>query len=473
MPIFLLLYLVSSQNTKDPSSFFMYFIPISVAFGLVTAWNFKLLKEIRQKKENFFKMAHYDILTGLPNRLMFMNAMESLSGRGCCEFSVMYIDLDRFKIYNDTYGHGFGDKVLTKMAEALIGSVRDGTDIYRIGGDEFVVIIKKVSNRKSISEIANRILKKINQPIFIDGVEITLSCSIGISSYPDDGDNVTDLLKKADMAMYDSKESGKNTYSYFDSPLQDKVNQISDIQNTFRESLRNGNLFPVFQPQVDSETNAIVGVEVLSRWYHPQKGQIPPSQFIPVLEESGEIVHLTEQLIRTAARIIRANDLHVPISVNVSAAHLKRRDNDLVKLIHDVTTTYNVDPSLIELEFTEGVLIHYTEEVEQKLKTLSGMGVKLALDDFGTGYSSLSYLQKFPIDTIKIDRAFVSSIGSKDTILLNTIIAMGESLGKDLIAEGVEDQQQVSYLREKGCTVCQGFYFYKPMSEQELIAVLA
>lgn len=433
-------------------------------------------KEITEKRLD--RLAHYDVVTHLPNRHFFNRQLTSAALQGAQDkplFGLMFIDLDDFKIVNDTLGHHFGDILLRHVAELLTKTVRSGDVVARLGGDEFGIILSGLAREEDAAALASKIISRISEPVTLDDREIVVGASVGISFFPGDADNIDTLMQYADTAMYHAKDNGKNNFQFFSREMRVRIQSRRDIETDLRKALEQQQLYLEYQPQFDIDTRRIVGVEALLRWQHPELGRVGPDEYIPVAEENGLIVPIGEWVFRTAclqAKKWRAQGMPLTIAVNVSSRQF--READLAQRLQHILSEVSADPSWIELEITESALLDASDSTIGKLNALAGIGFKLAIDDFGTGYSSLSYLQRFPISKLKIDRSFIVGIqdNSDDKAIAHAIIAMGNSLDMQVIAEGIETEQQAQYLLDFGCRLGQGF-LVSPSVAPEKVAELA
>jgi diguanylate cyclase (GGDEF)-like protein len=388
----------------------------------------------------------------------------------------MFLDLDRFKIINDTLGHSIGDEMLREVATRLTGSVRESDTVARLGGDEFVVLLPDVASATVAATVASKILAAFAQPILVDGVELHTSPSIGISLFPDDGLDGDTIVKNADTAMYCAKAAGRNNYQFYAAEMNLAATERLDLERKLRQALLREEFALAFQPQLRAIDQTPVGVEALVRWHHPTDGVIPPNKFIPIAEETGLIVPLGEWVLRTACREMkRWLDAGLPpikMAVNVSARQLRRRD--FLETVAGVLVETELPPHLLELEVTESVAMDNPEESIRLLQAVRQMGVTIAIDDFGTGYSSLAYLKRLPIDYLKIDRSFVADIEHdlNDRAIAFGTIALAHSLGLQTIAEGVETEDQLELLRTNGCDEIQGYLFSPPLQPAAAFAYL-
>jgi diguanylate cyclase (GGDEF)-like protein len=423
--------------------------------------------------------AYYDPLTGLPNRIMFNNqlklAMEDAK-RDDRLMAVMFLDLDRFKVINDTLGHEAGDLLLKAVAQRLTECLASGDRVYRMGGDEFLFIFSDMENKDHAKAAAQAILDHLKAPVYIDSHEFMVSASIGISVYPMDGMVIGKLVKNADVAMYAAKNHGKNNFQFYETHMNARAAEHLQIESSLRKALEYGEFMLYYQPRFNMISNRITGMEALIRWRHPELGLVPPIDFIPLAEESGFIVPLGEWVMRTACIQCREwqqqENLPLHISVNISAAQFQR--DEFVELVKRILEESKLDPAYLELELTESVIMEKGDMAINKLNQLKALGVKISIDDFGTGFSSLSYLKYFPIDSLKIDRSFIKDIpgATKDSAITKTIIALGRRLNLNVVAEGVETQEQFSFLASRKCTEVQGYLISKPLPPEEAILLL-
>ncbi len=417
-------------------------------------------------------LARHDPLTRLPNRLVLHDRLGDALLR--CQrhherAAVLCIDLDRFKEINDSLGHAAGDRVLVDCAERLRSCVRETDVVARLGGDEFAVLLADVRATRDVQTLCERVLAALAEPFVVDGTEAVVSASVGVGLMPDDGGDAARLLQNADIALYRAKSDGRNRACFFEPGMDQGLRRRKQLETALRHALADGQLEIHYQPQVVLNSAAIFGVEALLRWRHPDRGSITPAEFIPVAEESGLIVPIGEWVLRTACReAARWNDLVV--SVNVSPAQFRQRD--LVRSVESALAAAALRPDRLEIEITEGVLLHNTAEALRTIAQLKSIGVKIAMDDFGTGYSSLSYLQKFPLDKIKIDRSFVVSLCEGNCAIVRAIIGLGQNLNMQTCAEGVETAEQAGLLRREGCEQAQGFMFGRAMAPRKIDELL-
>ncbi len=422
--------------------------------------------------------AYHDILTDLPNRALFKDRLGLSiiqSRRNETRLAVMFIDLDRFKLINDTMGHVTGDELLRQVAARLKGCLRRGDTLARIGGDEFILLMTDLKDRQDAVEVAEKFLRSLQQPFFLGSNETQISASIGIALYPDDGASIDELIRYADLAMYHVKAQGKNGHGFYDSSMVDASHQKLALEKDLRKALERNELEMYYQPQIDSASGRIVGAEALMRWNHPVRGLLTPGEFLPYAEENGLIVPISDWMLEATLRDLSAwNEAGISpsrLSINLSPQCLER---GFPRKLKDALLHRDITPNQMEIEITENICIRNPGLAIEQLKMLSMSGVSVAIDDFGTGYSSLAYLQRLPIHTIKIDQSFVKGIvfdGAHSPIIL-AIISIAKELGLNLIAEGVETELQASYLENAGCSIMQGFLYHRPLSRQGLTQLL-
>jgi PAS domain S-box-containing protein len=442
------------------------------------------ITERKLAEEKIKYLATHDALTGLPNRMMFsqmLNQAIKSAQRNKRKFAVLFIDLDRFKIINDTMGHEAGDQLLQEMARRFKQSLRavdvvgrlEGDDdvVGRLGGDEFIILIEEVKELSQVETVARKILTTVIKPVLIKGEECRVTSSIGISMYPGDGEDEQTLMKNADLAMYFAKEEGKNNYQFFSGNTQSQAFERFTIETNLRRALEHNELSLEYQAKLDFKTGMITGVEALLRWKSPSLGSVTPTQFIPVAEETGLIVPIGRWVIKTAcAQNVawqRQGLPHVCVAVNLSLRQLM--DDKLLEDIKAALDDSGMAPNLLELEITESMVMHNPTRMIVVLTNIKRMGVRLAIDDFGTGYSSLAQIKHFPIDTLKVDRSFIRNLpqDSEDKAITEAIIKMGKTLSLTVVAEGVETQAQEDFLRDHICDEMQGFYFSKPIAPDQ------
>ena len=437
------------------------------------------ITSIKEAQDKLEYTAHHDALTGLPNRLLFRDRMEqtlAISRRNGRGVALHFIDLDRFKVINDTLGHEAGDLLLQEVSRRLVSCLREEDTVARMGGDEFVVIQKGIAQPEDAALLSTRMLAEINRPFSLAGHEISTSLSIGISLYPQDGDDVSALLKNADAAMYRAKEKGRNGYQYYSNEMTAAGIERLELESDLRQALSRNELRVYYQPQIDIASGQIVGAEALVRWQHASRGLIPPSVFIPMAEDNGMIGLLGEWVLDVACADAMAwQTAGLPplrVAVNVSGRQIG--NDHVVDKVAAALKNSGLAPQFLEVEVTESVVMQDAARAISTLNALRDMGVTLAIDDFGTGYSSLSYLKRFPLNKLKIDKSFVDGMvdDPDDAAIVMAIIAMAQSLRHTVIAEGVETAAQVERLRAYGCDEIQGFFFSPPLPGEQFVEFL-
>jgi diguanylate cyclase len=428
--------------------------------------------ERKRYQEELERQANYDGLTGLPNRHLLHDRLRQavFTQRNTRSIAVVFIDLDHFKVINDSLGHNFGDEVLRHVGERLLASVRDGDTVARLGGDEFVLILSDQTREEVIFRTMRRLIQKVSEPIVIGDRELNITCSAGISLYPQDGPDVQTLLKNADAAMYRAKSQGRNTFQFYTAEMNELANERLSMEQSLRRAIERDELLLHYQPRVNLATGKVAGCEALVRWRHPERGLILPDRFIPLAEETGLIVPIGEWVLRTACaqgRAWRRMGYEPVISVNLSARQLW--GGGLVRLVGEIVAKTGMADHL-ELELTESMVMHDAENVIQTMQGLKALGVRLSVDDFGTGYSSLSYLRRLPLNALKIDGSFVrdiSSGGEDQGIIAKAVISLGHSLHLKVIAEGVETEAHRDFLIEHHCDEMQGFLISRAVPPEE------
>ncbi len=423
--------------------------------------------------------AKHDFLTGLPNRMLLNDRIGQAIASGrrhAKQVAVLFLDLDGFKHINDSLGHPVGDKLLQSVAERLVDCVRGADTVSRQGGDEFVILLSDLSQPEDAAIMAGRVLRAIAEPHSIDQHDLHVTTSIGVSVYPDDGENAESLIKNADTAMYQAKEQGRQSFQFFKPEMNAQAVERQFIEESLRRALGRNEFSLHYQPKINIGTGAITGCEALLRWTHPTRGEISPAQFIPIAEDSGLIVPIGRWVLSQACEQAQAwmnSGLRATtVAVNVSAVEF--RDDEFLKNLFTILTNSNLDPRSLELELTESVLMRRVESTAAILQALRKRGVQVAIDDFGTGYSSLSYLRKFPIDALKIDQSFVRQIvgGEDDAAIVTAVISMAKSLKLRVVAEGVETLQELEFLQAHRCEEAQGYYFSHPVPSQQFAKLL-
>jgi len=430
-------------------------------------------------EERIRHLAQHDELTGLPNRAAFNRNVNHAINRALRygrTLAILFIDLDRFKLINDTLGHEAGDRALEEIAERLQGCMRGSDTIARFGGDEFVILIEEFTAPSDIAGVVNKLLGAVKKPLKHKGQEFSLSASVGISSFPDDGKDTQTLLKNADIAMYRAKDKGRNTFQFYSPEMNVHSVERLAMESSLRMALGRGEFLLHYQPKVEINTGRMVGMEALIRWQHPELGLVFPEQFIPLAEETGLIVPIGEWVLRTACSQNRAWQQQgmcpLRIAVNLSARQFMHER--LLEDVAEVLKQTGLDAEFLELELTESTVMQNPERTIKILNAFRAMGIHLAIDDFGTGYSSLAYIKQFPIDSLKVDQSFIEDIPSdeNDVAITKAIIALAQSLKLKVVAEGVENAEQLSFLRDHICDQMQGYYCSKPLPEHEFVKFL-
>ena len=423
--------------------------------------------------------AYHDILTDLPNRVLFKDRLGLAvfqAKRNGTGLALMFIDLDRFKLVNDTLGHGVGDELLQITANRLKTCLRRGDTLARLGGDEFTIVLPDMIDRQDAALIADKLLTALRLPFELAGQMVHISASIGIAMYPDDGETADELIGHSDMAMYHTKAEGKNGHSFFSRSMLDASFQKIELEHSLRQALEMGELEMYYQPQIDVATHQIVGAEALMRWNHPERGFLGAGEFLPFAEENGLIIPISDWMLEAICEDLlewnSAGSDPIRLSINLSPQYLDR--GDFYDKLKNALLRHQISPSQIEVEVTENICIHNPETAISQLDKLCQLGVSVAIDDFGTGYSSLSYLHRFPIHTIKIDRSFVMEIqdSSAQFPVVTAIISIAKGLGLNLVAEGVETSTQEKYLKNAGCQTMQGYFYHKPLPHTRLVELL-
>jgi diguanylate cyclase (GGDEF)-like protein/PAS domain S-box-containing protein len=431
------------------------------------------ITEQTEAEKNIHFLAYYDVLTGLPNRTLLrdrLGQMIAVSHRDHHQFALLFMDLDRFKYINDSMGHSVGDRLLQSVSLRIQEHVREEDTVARLGGDEFIVLLRD-TGESGAAVVAAKLLETLATPYDLDGQVISTQASIGISIFPDHADDADTLIKNADMAMYSAKEAGRNNYQFFKPEMNFRVDLLFSMEKDLRMALERGEFTLHYQPQVDLSTGRLCGVEALIRWNHPEKGAISPAEFIPVAEETGQIIPIGEWVLRTAcAQLVewrKAGMTDISMSVNLSIRQL--RQPMLVERVKTVLLETGLEPQYLELEITEGIMMGDNQIAMSFLSDMHELGVQLSIDDFGTGFSSLNYLKKLPVHKLKIDQSFVRDIETdeSDAAIIRSIISLGHRLNLRVIAEGVETQEQLDFLRIRGCDEIQGYFYARPMPAAE------
>lgn len=424
-------------------------------------------------------LASHDMVTGLPNRLLFNDRLShalTLSKRHKNQGAVLFLDLDDFKAVNDAFSHEDGDRLLHVLAKRLTNCLRESDTVARIGGDEFAILLEEIFNPEDAAYIAQKLIQVVSSPLSVRDNEVFITGSIGISIFPDDGRDITTLLQNADAAMYRAKEQGKNTYRYYTPEMTTRILERLNLANHLWRALERDDLFLRYQPQVDARNGKIIGIEALLRLRHPDRGVIPPNEFIPLAENNGTIIEIGEWVLHEVCTLNKAwQDAGLPrirSAVNMSERQL--RQTDLADTIKQVLDDTGLDPGLLELEISENIAFQETEKTIEVLQNLKELGVKLAIDDFGTGYSSLSHLARFPLDTMKIDLSFTQSVTTDPNAVavVSGMIAIANSLGLVIVVEGVETAEQFEFFKSYGCNLIQGYYFSPAVSAEDVEKLL-
>jgi len=439
----------------------------------------KMEDALREQKLILDHQAHHDSLTGLPNRVLLNDRLEhgiEKSKRNNSKLALFFIDLDHFKEINDSLGHTVGDKVLMAATQRLAESIRKEDTLARLGGDEFTIVMEDLSHVEDVSQLAQKILEILTEPVTIEKNVLYVSCSIGVSLYPDDGDNANDLLKFADIAMYKAKDVGRNNFQFYSSEMTRLVLERVEMEANLREALKNEEFVIYYQPQVNARTDTLVGMEGLVRWKHPTMGLVSPDKFIPLLQKTGLIIQLDQWVMKTAVmQMVQwySQGLNPGVlALNLTIKQLEEKD--FIATLETMLKEIKCKPEWIELEITEGQIMNDPEKAILILNQISDMGISLAVDDFGTGYSSLSYLKRLPIDRLKIDRSFIKALpDDEDAGIVKSVIALSKSLNLKVIAEGVETKEQKDFLVENGCYDIQGHLYARPVSVEEMEDILS
>ncbi len=437
----------------------------------------KDISDRMRTQERMQFMAHHDALTKLPNRVLFLDRLNQAMARARWHHrhvAVIFIDIDRFMEFNDRIGHSGGDQLLLQLTQRLSSGVRSGDTVARFGGDEFAILLEDMASEKDVSLLAKKLLDTLVPEFVIDNTAYSITASIGVSIFPSDGEDAETLIRNADVAMYRAKDLGRNNYQFYSNEMSARTFERLALENSLRHALMRQEFFLLYQPQYDTHTGKIIGVEALLRWQHPELGMVTPNDFVPLLEETGLIVPVGEWVLRQACQ--QAHTWHsegfagLLMSVNVSSRQFN--NPDFSTNIQNIIQTTGIIPSLLELELTESMLMRNASKTISALNTLHHLGVRIAVDDFGTGYSSLNYLRRFPIGTLKIDQSFIRDVAEDqdDAAITTAIIVMGQSLHLRVVAEGVETQTQLEFLQQRGCYLIQGNFLSQPVTASEFSA---
>ncbi|MGI6225404.1 MAG: putative bifunctional diguanylate cyclase/phosphodiesterase [Peptococcales bacterium] len=436
------------------------------------------LQELASAHEKMNYLAHYDPLTDLPNKLKFYEELNVALSRARHEnhlVALICLDLDNFKVVNESLGHFYGDQLLIQLARKLTETVSSQNIIARLGGDEFFIIQKGITQPQEVIDLAEKIMALFSEPFLLGGREFLITCSVGITVYPFDGEESTDLLKKADNALYSAKRLGKNNYQFYDQVMNLEILERIEMENSLRKALEKEEFIVYYQPILQTKTEKIIGMEALVRWEHPEKGLLSPGEFIPVLEKTGLIVPVGNWVLKKACEEVRQwhqqGFTDLVLSVNLSPAQLK---DENVLTITKIIEESGINPNHIKLEVTESIAIDNIRYVSAILEKLESLGVGISLDDFGTGYSSLNYLRKLPITNLKIDKSFINKInlGYEEDEIAIAVINLAHAMGLTVTAEGVETSEQLSFLKEQKCDFVQGYFFSKPISAAKFKEIL-
>lgn len=446
----------------------------------------KVARQVKVKQQYLEYAAHHDPLTHLSNRLMFEDRLKRIVSDAVTDklsFAIFLVDLDNFKFFNDQYGHLIGDKMVVEVGARLKAMIRDVDLVARLDGDEFVVIHQDIKNKQVAQHIADRLMQSISAPFEYRGFTLKASVSVGVSCFPEDVhlDQPEELLgeeiiNNASVALQEAKGRGKNQYQLFNESMRSQLTARIRLEQDLKLALQEGQFEVYYQPKINTQTRKVTGAEALIRWNHPEKGWISPEVFVPVAEEAGLIIELGEWILRTACRQTHSLQEQgfegLSVAVNISAVQFT--DGNLLPMVSKALRDSKLNPDLLELEITESTVMHDPEEVILSLHELSRFGMRLAIDDFGTGYSSLAYLKRFPVDTLKIDRAFIMDVSSDgdDVAIVEAVLGLGKHFNMKVVAEGVEDEQQLEFLRSRGCDLAQGYYISQPMDINRYVSWL-
>ncbi|MEO5343863.1 MAG: EAL domain-containing protein [Gammaproteobacteria bacterium SHHR-1] len=448
-----------------------------VGFNTDVTRQIRQQQELQEQKQLLQYQANHDALTGLANRSLFSERLEQAiarARRGNLKLALLFIDLDHFKEVNDSLGHRTGDKVLSSVSQRLQQSIRAEDTLGRLGGDEFAILMEDITQEQDASIRAEAILEAIARPFRIDEHEFYLGSSIGISIFPDNGLNARDLLKNADAALFKAKNEGRNNFQYYSAEMTTLAFERLQLETALRLAVANEEFVVYYQPQIDMAQNRIVGAEALVRWQHPSMGLVSPARFIPIAESSGLIVDIDRLVMRMAMRQLvdwhRQGLAHGSLALNLSVKHVHRKD--FISSVVEALVESHCDPAWLEFEVTETQVMDNPEEAISMLYRLDNLGIRLALDDFGTGHSSLAYLKRMPISKLKIDQSFVRDLpdDAEDAAISKAVIALAQSLNLDLLAEGIENQQQIDFMLQQGCHKAQGYFYARPLPAEEMTA---
>ena len=469
---------------KDGSLFWndLYIAPVrDPSSGLVTHFVGMQydITEIKRYQAELERQANFDALTGLPNRNLLHDRLKQtllFAERNGQSVTVVFLDLDHFKRINDSLGHDAGDRLLKLVGERLASSIREGDTVARLGGDEFVLVLPGQAIKDTNHNIMDRLLGDLSQTFILGGREINVSCSAGLSVYPEDGTEPEVLLRNADAAMYRAKAGGSSDVQFYSREMNANIEEELALEMGMRRALERGEFFVEYQPQIELATERIIGLEALIRWQHPERGRVAPGSFIALAEDTGLIVPIGEWVLRTACAQNKAFQdaglATITVAVNLSPRQFRQKE--LAKLVASILDSCGLDPQYLELEVTEGMVMHNVEGVIRTLNELKEVGVHLSVDDFGTGYSSLNYLKRFPVDRLKIDQSFCRDVVSDpdDAAIAKAVVGLGHGIGLKVIAEGVENELQLAFFKAIGCDEAQGYYFSRPQLPQDIRSLL-
>jgi diguanylate cyclase (GGDEF)-like protein/PAS domain S-box-containing protein len=438
-----------------------------------------LVIERKRTEETINHMAYYDVLTDLPNRVLYNDRLSNALSNARCRqelLAVLFIDLDRFKNVNDSLGHALGDKLLQSVSKRLSGCLRECDTIARVGGDEFTILLPMLNHVEDAAKISQRLLDIMETPFYCDGYEFNITTSIGISIYPYDGEDVENLLKNSDTALYRAKERGRNNYQLYNPSMNASSLKLMSLENDLRKALERDEFIIHYQPQINIETGMITGMEALLRWNHPELGIIFPADFISLAEETGLIIQIDEWVLRNACRQNKAwQEMgYAPLKLAVNISSRQFQQHKLCSLVEGILHETGLNSRFLELELTESMVMHNAYYALSVLNKLKHMGINIALDDFGTGYSSFGYLKRFPVDTLKIDKTFIRDVAADDNngVITTAIIALAHSMKRNVVAEGVETHEELEFLKKHGCNKIQGNLIGSPVSSKEFEALL-